>query len=671
MVRRRNGSVNFNSLLIMDISFQIRRTFDWWVYSYTCHEINIEVNLMKKENIHSSIALMIPFAGNDDSNRRQMSQTHLAQGVPIKWAETPRILTQFASNIIKDSVEYVTVNSDTKVIGEYELFGDTFLLVHNLEKNYLDIIDVENKREGFTAYTSNKTTGDKLSKGDVLSYTESDEGGIPKLGYNTNVAFMMNGDNFEDSFVVSDAFTQKMTHKSTKIVDFIVNSGTFLLNLFGDEDSYQPFPLEAIDPSNNILCCSRIIDNRDFLTNLHRDKLSTMMFTDIENLRYGKGRIVSIDVIRNKINSKDPNTGFDQGSRFEESMDLYEDITQAKINDFLTTVLSFDTNVTDILNEKLKYYNKILGDSSLLLFNGNKYKGWYIKIKLESEVPLKIGSKISNFHGTKGLITKILPESSMPIFPNGERVEVYVNPNTVIGRMNTGQISEILLNKLSDYFFGRIMEAETLNEKKSIYFEYMSDVLERNIDNYTSDLITMDFFDDLRKTGYLIAMVDVSNYPNLIQLVRKYGITVMDYLTKSDGTQYRSKCLFGSNYYIKLKHEPEKKSSVASFGKVDEQDFLVKSSDLKKNKSIIGNVPAAMGEMELTALLPLPDGHLLREFIYLRGGGKKLRERFSMKLLTQDDVTINDFEYEKHLALLGMENYLKVLGVQTIPKNNS
>ncbi len=56
--------------------------------------------------------------------------------------------------------------------------------------------------------------------------------------------------------------------------------------------------------------------------------------------------------------------------------------------------------------------------------------------------PLKVGDKIMGRHGNKGIISLILPDDEMPKLPDGTPIEVILNPNGVISRMNLSQILE-------------------------------------------------------------------------------------------------------------------------------------------------------------------------------------------------------------------------------------
>ena len=48
-------------------------------------------------------------------------------------------------------------------------------------------------------------------------------------------------------------------------------------------------------------------------------------------------------------------------------------------------------------------------------------------------------------HGNKGVISTIVPEEDMPFLPNGETVDIILNPLGVPSRMNVGQVLELHL----------------------------------------------------------------------------------------------------------------------------------------------------------------------------------------------------------------------------------
>ncbi|MBF0240200.1 MAG: hypothetical protein HQM12_21055, partial [SAR324 cluster bacterium] len=68
-----------------------------------------------------------------------------------------------------------------------------------------------------------------------------------------------------------------------------------------------------------------------------------------------------------------------------------------------------------------------------------------IRIHFVREYPLRIGDKLANRHGNKGVVTRIEPDKEMPSLDN-KKVEIILNPFGVLGRQNLGQLLELHLS---------------------------------------------------------------------------------------------------------------------------------------------------------------------------------------------------------------------------------
>ncbi len=65
----------------------------------------------------------------------------------------------------------------------------------------------------------------------------------------------------------------------------------------------------------------------------------------------------------------------------------------------------------------------------------------YVAIKRK----LSVGDKMAGRHGNKGVVAKIVPPEDMPFLPNGQQVDIILNPLGVPSRMNLGQLYETAL----------------------------------------------------------------------------------------------------------------------------------------------------------------------------------------------------------------------------------
>ena len=65
-----------------------------------------------------------------------------------------------------------------------------------------------------------------------------------------------------------------------------------------------------------------------------------------------------------------------------------------------------------------------------------------VKVYVASKRKLQVGDKMAGRHGNKGVVSKIVPEADMPFLPDGQPIEVILNPLGVPSRMNMGQLFE-------------------------------------------------------------------------------------------------------------------------------------------------------------------------------------------------------------------------------------
>jgi DNA-directed RNA polymerase subunit beta len=65
-----------------------------------------------------------------------------------------------------------------------------------------------------------------------------------------------------------------------------------------------------------------------------------------------------------------------------------------------------------------------------------------VKVYIASKRRLEVGDKMAGRHGNKGVVSQIVPEADMPYLPDGDTVEIILNPIGVPSRMNLGQLLE-------------------------------------------------------------------------------------------------------------------------------------------------------------------------------------------------------------------------------------
>ena len=68
-----------------------------------------------------------------------------------------------------------------------------------------------------------------------------------------------------------------------------------------------------------------------------------------------------------------------------------------------------------------------------------------VKVYLAEKRKISVGDKMAGRHGNKGIIARVVPEEDMPVLPDGQSIEIVLNPLGVPSRMNVGQILETTL----------------------------------------------------------------------------------------------------------------------------------------------------------------------------------------------------------------------------------
>ena len=90
------------------------------------------------------------------------------------------------------------------------------------------------------------------------------------------------------------------------------------------------------------------------------------------------------------------------------------------------------------------------------------------KVYVAKKRKLQVGDKMAGRHGNKGIVSKIVPLQDMPFLPDGQPVDIVLNPLGVPSRMNLGQLYETALgwagSKLGVHFASPIFDGASWDE---------------------------------------------------------------------------------------------------------------------------------------------------------------------------------------------------------------
>ena len=69
--------------------------------------------------------------------------------------------------------------------------------------------------------------------------------------------------------------------------------------------------------------------------------------------------------------------------------------------------------------------------------------------RMDFPAAVGVGDRMSNRHGAKGVVTRILPDADMPQLPDGTPVELIFSPTSMVSRLNFGQQREAVMGRLA------------------------------------------------------------------------------------------------------------------------------------------------------------------------------------------------------------------------------
>ena len=376
-------------------------------------------------------ASLIPFLENDDANRALMGANMQRQAVPLLITDAPIVGTGMEHKVAKDSGAVVIArNSGTVVkVTAAEIRIKT-------DDGHLDSYKLlKFKRSNQGSCINQKPIvrkGDRVEKGDIIADGPSTDQGELALGRNTLIAFMpWEGYNYEDAILISEKLVKEDAFTSIHIEEHEAEARDTKL---GPEEITRDIP--------NV--------GESALKNLNERGI----------IRIG-AEVKEGDILVGKVTPK----GETELSAEER---LLRAIFGEKAREVRDTSLRVPHGEQGIVVD-VKVFSREQGDD--LKPGVNQLVRVYIATKRK----ISVGDKMAGRHGNKGVISRILPEEDMPFLPNGEPVEIVLNPLGVPSRMNIGQVLEVHLG-MAAKALGLYVETPVFNGANE---EDVADMLEK------------------------------------------------------------------------------------------------------------------------------------------------------------------------------------------------
>ncbi|MFI3306304.1 MAG: DNA-directed RNA polymerase subunit beta [Rikenellaceae bacterium] len=182
--------------------------------------------------IASIAASLIPFLEHDDANRALMGSNMMRQAVPLVTTEAPIVGTGIEKDLVIDSRNHVVAERDgevvfsdaTRIEVRYDRSRDEVICSFDPEVTVYNLPRYRRTNQNTSVTLKPRVlTGDRVTKGQILTEGYSTEGGELALGRNLKVAYMpWKGYNFEDAIVISERIQRDDIFTSVHVDEYIM-----------------------------------------------------------------------------------------------------------------------------------------------------------------------------------------------------------------------------------------------------------------------------------------------------------------------------------------------------------------------------------------------------------------------------------------------------------------
>jgi DNA-directed RNA polymerase subunit beta len=505
----------------------------------------VDYELPASQDQFNFLTLMVAGKNSVKGQRAVMASRMTVQALPLKEPEAPFVQTALSSG---ESIEQ-TLGEKLGAIKSSErlrvISSDADKIVVKNAEGQKKTIPLYNNfpfnRKTMISQTPVVKPGDIVEPGGILARSNyTNHQGASALGLNARTAYMTwGGKNFEDAISVSQSFAKRATSEHIFQNSVDLDGKTFS----GKRRFLSLFPSTY---DKNIL--SGFDDNG--------------LIKPGSVVRTGDPLILAVrekDMTHNRVHKP--------------GASAYSDATVTWDHDN-------EGIVTDVVMRR---------------------NGPVVLVKSFSE--MKLGDKLSDRHGGKGVVGDIIPDEKMPIGPDGRPYEVLINPAGTLTRTNPMQTLELALGKI------------------------------------------------VEKTGQPYALKPGQGLSFVEEELAKHGLKDLETVVDPSGNRKIKDVATGSRFFMKLHHLSEDKVQARSSGGYTAEGTPAKVGDDKAKR---------LGLLETNALLAHGALATLEDAMVIRSGRN---ENFWADYMRGYNPSIQKvpFVYEKFI------NQLKASGINVIP----
>ena len=606
-------------------------------------------DFLPKQPISVSIS-MIPFVEHDDGTRDQMSASQSRQAIMLKDFDTP-LIKSGCEGLYTKFTQFIKIAKDN---GEV-LYIDSKWMIVRYTSGVIDIFDISYRK----IYVQNMDflkiyvkAGDKFKKNDILAESNFCTDGSINVGRNLLTGIMIYyGYNYEDGIAISERLVDEDVLTSVHYMDlsFMVPQNKVLLTL--DENRYKPLP--DLDET---------IEIRQPYAILQEMPIGLLSFQEIfiEPIRLlakKKLIITDISVYANNYNDSIPEYKKwieekieSQRKKHQDFQDiLYQHLSSEEAKNFIR-----DYNI-DRFAEPGKYKIK-----------AEKLNGVYFEVSGVFTRKIRVGDKIGNRHGNKGVISAIIPHNNMPKLEDGRHVDIVINPLGMISRMNIGQLFELHLAMATTNLkikMRKMLNDGVSNEEIKNYFLGFIKIVDNTevgwyysqVEEKLPDVIDEEFIEDISIVQAPFESLTHQSVGKALEYTNSlYEYKIYD---PTAGKHILMKIAVGYLYFIRMIHIAETRLAARGVGVYAKKTLQPLAG--RKNKG-----GQRCGEMETACFIGHDATVNLHEMLTTKSDCMDLKNEFTRNLIESSIVPKKIFVDEVSESVKLLKAYLTVIGIK-------
>jgi DNA-directed RNA polymerase subunit beta len=489
--------------------------------------------------------------------------------------------------------------------------------------------------------------GERFKAGDILAESDYCKDGSIIFGKNLLTGIMIHyGYNYEDGIVISDRLEDdEMTSVHFADLSFTMKPDRVLMDRLGRHDQYEPLPTPRtlLEPGD-VYAKMQKLTTEDSFSPFHEP---TVLETPKRVL------ISDVRIYANEWNEEVPM--FKEWiEKFLEKQQQDEDKIRKVVEERLPSDVSADF-IKDYLH---------LNNVGKFKVKKEKIDGIRVEMYGFQMKPIKVGDKIGNRHGNKGVISTIMPHDKMPQLEDGRHLDVCLNPLGIISRMNIGQLYELHLGMAVNDLKQQALAMFEIGDRAALrdYFIDFINIIDKTEDQWYSkqfyeqlpDEIDKEFIENFSVIQPPFESIKVED----LKAAMEYTGTKFKYELFDPPSQekVRNPVAVGYMYFFRMTHIADDKLAARGIGSYAKRTMQPLGG--RKNKG-----GQRCGEMETACFIGHDAMKNLYEMFTLKSDCFDTKNNYIKNLIDPKNIIDTDIEDPIPESVRLLNSYLTVLGV--------